>query len=456
MECSQSFTAVLSEVRCVFTQPSFQIFVCLMTGWVLSHRRRFITELIWSSGCTRRVHHSRYHNFFSKSVWELDALAEGLAKLAVRVFVPAGILELAVDDTLCRKRGLTVYGTGMHHDPLISSRAKPLTSWGHDWVVLTLLVRGPFWATTKVWSLPIGYRLYRNRQGVTKGKKKKAKKQNQPKRDPNHRTRPELAVELISLVASWFPERTLLVSGDSAYGGQSVLRKLPANVQLLSHVHPKGALYEPAPPPAANQKGRHPKKGRRLPGMAAWADDPNQPWRTLVFDQFGLHATLRVKTIRALYYKAGKDRLLVVVLARDALGKRPDQMFYCTCLDWDARQILSAYAGRWSIEVAFENSKQLLGLEDPANRKEKAVRRTAPMALALHTLIVVWFHHVGHRHLRFPDRPWYRKKEQPSFADMLTTLRRLSWQEQLHSLPLSSSAAKKQIAQVIEFLSLAG
>src|SRR5205814_693929 len=34
----------------------------------------------------------------------------------------------AVDDTLCRKRGLTVYGTGMHHDPLISSRAKPLVS----------------------------------------------------------------------------------------------------------------------------------------------------------------------------------------------------------------------------------------------------------------------------------------------------------------------------------------
>ena len=30
----------------------------------------------------------------------------------------------AVDDTLCRKRGLTLYGAGMHYDPLISSRAK--------------------------------------------------------------------------------------------------------------------------------------------------------------------------------------------------------------------------------------------------------------------------------------------------------------------------------------------
>jgi hypothetical protein len=190
--------------------------------------------------------------------------------------------------------------------------------------------------------------------------------------------------------------------------------------------------------------------------MAAWANDPSQPWQTLVFDQFGLHATLSVKTIRALYYKAGKDRLLVIVLVRDLLGKRPDQMFYCTCLDWDARQILSAYAGRWSIEVTFENSKQLLGLEDPANRKEKAVRRTAPMALVLHSLTVVWFHQVGHRYLRFPDRPWYRRKQEPSFADMLTTLRRLSWQDKFRTLPAKTRLARKALAQIIEFLSLAG
>jgi DDE superfamily endonuclease len=459
MECTGSFTTLLFDFQCVFTQPSFQIFVCLMTGWVLSHRRRFVTELIWSSGCTRKGHHSRYHRFFSRSSWMLDTLCEVLAKLAVRVFVPTGMIELAVDDTLCRKRGLTVYGTGMHHDPLISSRAKPLTSWGHDWVVITLIVRCPFWAPTKVWSLGIAYRLYRNRQGLTKGKKKnqkKAKKQKPAKRDPSHRTRPELAVELISLVASWFPERKLIVSGDSAYGGASVLQKLPANVELISHVHPKGALYEPAPARQPGTLGAGRKKGKRLPGMSSWADDGKRPWQELVFDQFGLHATLRVKTIQALYYKAGKDRLLTIVLVRDAVGKRPDQMFYCTCLDWDARQILSEYSARWSIEVTFENCKQLLGLEDPANRKEKAVRRTAPMAFVLHTLIVVWFHHVGHRHLQFPDRPWYLRKQEPSFADMLTTLRRLSWQDKIRTLPLKRGLAKKVLAQIVEFLSLAG
>ena len=78
------------------------------------------------------------------------------------------------------------------------------------------------------------------------------------------------------------------------------------------------------------------------------------------------------------------------------------------------------------------------------------------MALVLYSLIVAWFHQVGHRHLQFPDRAWYRKKQEPSFADMLTTLRRLSWWDKFRTLPLPSRRAKKSLAQIIEFLSLAG
>jgi hypothetical protein len=39
---------------------------------------------------------------------------------------------------------------------------------------------------------------------------------------------------------------------------------------------------------------------------------------------------------------------------------------------------------------------------------------------------------------------------------MLTTLRRLSWLEKIRRLPLPSRLAKKHLAQIIEFLSLAG
>src|SRR5436305_7312102 len=359
-----------------------------------------------------------------------------------------------VDDTLARKRGLTIFGTGMHHDPLLSSRARPHVSWGHDWVILSLLIPAPPWSPTKVWALPVAIRLYKNRQGLTKGQKGakgkgKGKGKGKPKLppDPNHRTRPELAVELIGQFAGWFPGRKVLVSGDSAYGGKSVLQHLPADVDLISRVAPNAALYQPAPPRRPDQKGRPRKKGDRLPGMAEWAADATA-WEDLEFDEYGLHATLQVKTIRAWYYKAGKDRLLTIVLVRDTVGGRPDQMFYCTRTDWDARTILSHYASRWSVEVMHFNAKQMMGLEDPSNRTKLAVERTAPTGLALYGLTLVWFHLEGHRSLSFPDRPWYPGKEEPSYADILAALRRASWREPFAGGDWERGGAETPLAQL--------
>ena len=88
----------------------------------------------------------------------MDILALFLAKLVGTILAPGATLFWAVDDTLCRKRGLTLDGAGMHYDPLISSRAKSLVSWGHDWVVLCLIIVKPFWAPTKVFALPINFR----------------------------------------------------------------------------------------------------------------------------------------------------------------------------------------------------------------------------------------------------------------------------------------------------------
>jgi DDE superfamily endonuclease len=471
MELTSSFVDLLQHFSSVFTAPTYQTFVGIVTGWVLSQRHRFITEVIFSGGNVGNGHWSRFHRFFSHAAWDIDTFSLSLAKLVMTILAPGATLFWAVDDTLCRKRGLTLYGAGMHYDPLISSRPKALVSWGHDWVVLSLIVVHPVWAPTTVVALPIAARLYINRQGLTKGKKGKGKSSQaktqaksktktkakaKTKTDPHHRTRPELGLELINRAARWFPNDEILVLGDSASGGKSVLSHLPSHVHLISHVHPKGALYEPAPPKIKGTKGPARKKGNRLPGMAEWAQDPKQPWTQLDFDQFGLHAALAVKTMPALYYTAGRDRLLTIVLVRDLEGKRPEQMFSCTKLDWTARQILSASACRWAIECTFEYCKQFLGLEDPANRLPKAVERTAPMALFIYTIVVVWFHQTGHQLVRFPFRPWYPQKAEPSFADMLTTLRRLSYEEKTAGVLPKPSRLKTWIAQLTELLSRTG
>jgi len=59
--------------------------------------------------------------------------ALGLAVFTlIEPWVDADAVLVAIDDTLARKSGQKMFGTGMHYDPLISSRKKTLVNWGHD------------------------------------------------------------------------------------------------------------------------------------------------------------------------------------------------------------------------------------------------------------------------------------------------------------------------------------
>jgi len=108
------------------------------------------------------------------------------------------------------------------------------------------------------------------------------------------------------------------------------------------------------------------------------------------------------------------------------------------------------------LEVTFEGAKQVLGLQDAANRLPKAVQRTAPMALVLYSLIVLWFDARGYPWLRFPERPWYRHKREPSFQDMISTLRRLSWQEKIGEVVSADGPHAKWVAEVVELAARVG
>ena len=472
MELTLSFAALLDAFQPVFTAPSFATFRLLMTGWILSVRHRYVTDLIVSSDSTRNGHFSDYHRFFSHAAWNIDHLWKCFATII-----------LAGDDTLCRKRGLGIFGTGMHHDALSSSKSKKICHWGHDWVDLCIVIANPWWAPTKVFSLPICMRLYRNRQGLTKGKNKSVKKptasqkkaasrkatqaaqakkkaaanarKNRQADKTPHKTRPELMAEMIALVADWFPDRRFILIVDSLYSGKSVLSTLPDNFDLIGPVHPKAALYATAPPETKVRRGPQRKKGDRLKSLEAWEKD-RTPWKTHHFDQYGLRGSLRVKTRTGLYYKAGKDRLLRFVLSQDTVGGRPTRIFYSTDVNLDPREILSIFSLRWSIEVTHFDCKQHLGLEDPANRVPKAVERTAPMAMFLYSLTIVWYATEGHVDWRIPERPWYWWKSEPSFADMLTTLRRKSWEDKLSKVSKSPTPDDNSLDLLTYLATLAG
>src|SRR5208337_1098559 len=74
-----------TELRSSFHGPTYQTFVVIVTGWIISQRHRYVTEVIFSSGRVGDGHWSRFHRFFSHAAWDIDTFSMRLAKLVVTI-----------------------------------------------------------------------------------------------------------------------------------------------------------------------------------------------------------------------------------------------------------------------------------------------------------------------------------------------------------------------------------
>ena len=437
MSIVSTFHDLLLEFSALMSRPSFQTFLVLAVGWLFAHKRT-VTGIIQAAGAVDTKHHSAFHRFFACARWSLDEMGLTLLKLAPALIDPNKVVFLAVDDTLARKRGLKIFGVGMHHDPLLSSRRTKIVNWGHSWVVLGVLMKFPF-AQKRCFCLPILFRLYRSKQTVAK-------------KGGRYRTRPQLAIEMLEIVCSAHPERRFHAIGDSTYSGKSVVANLPENCDFTGRMVMDAALYEPPAPRKQGARGRPRKRGERLPAPREML---TQRCRHVELDIYGRHDTARINTCQALWYGTAGSALCRVVAVEPTSGGRKPQAFYSTCADADPVEVLRWYSMRWSLEVAFQESKGRLGFEEPQGWTRKAVERTAPMAMLLYALIVLWFASDGHRYCRFPHRPWYRQKREPSFADMLTTLRRQCLRETFLQTPVWNRGSRKIIKSLVELCSRA-
>jgi SRSO17 transposase len=430
MLLASSFAVMLQEVAIVMTAPSFQNWVTVLTGWVFA-RRRTVTGMITAAGFVGKRHHSAFHRLFSEAHWSLDAL--GLA--VFRVLEP--LLEqdpifLALDDTLARKRGLKTFGVGMHHDPLLSSRGKAIVNWGHSWVVLGVIVKFSLWPR-RSFCLPILFRLYLNKLAAERARR-------------TYRSRPELAIALLHRLCEHRRNRRFHVLADSAYGGQSILCHLPVNCDLTSRLVLDARLYAPPQARSPGDRGRPRLRGERLPTPKEMLSQRGQ---RVTLDLYGRHD--RVRWVEATAYAhAAPRRLLRVVAVEPLSGGRQRQAFYCTHHSATALEVLTWYSQRWSMEVAFHDSKMHLGFEEPQGWSRRAVERTAPMAMLLYSLIVKWFAAEGHHYYRPLVTSWYVKPH-ASFGDMLAALRRQSLRERTFAWGLQGPGSLK-IQQTLENL----
>ena len=439
----ESFALVLAACAPCFTAPTYRLFCHLVAGWLHCPGRHTITgvALAAGAGIVGWRHISAFHRFFGRATWEPDALGKVVFTLALRWLGTGAPIVLLVDDSLTRKEGKAIALGSMHHDPLLSTRHRPFSRFGHVWVVLAVWLPLPFGVVggPRGVAVPVVFRLFAgskrgNRRDAasraTSGTRYARAQAAFPADVAQRPTKPELAREAIALVAGWAatlaPERTVYIVGDSAYVNRTTIEDRPANVELLGPLHPDAALFAPPPPRQPGQNGRPRTRGAQQPSPTAQAHARRpDTWHRLPVTLYGRTVTPLVFRGTALWYSVLRTAPLRYVVVRDPSGRRRDAAFCCTDLGVSSAFLLETYATRWTLEVTFWLLKGWLGFEEPQNQTERAVRRTAPFAGLVFALIVLWY--AGElqagRAATWVARPWYRRKAAPSFADVLASFR---------------------------------
>ena len=454
MNFTSTMDASIQQFTPCFTEPTFQTFRVIVAGWLLGGGRRTVTQVLLMGGGLKLKTFSCYHRFFSRARWTVDSMGRVIVAMVLKFIPKDAPVVAAIDDTLSRKTGKRIWAAGMHHDPILSKGKRCLSSFGHNWVVLSIQLRFAF-APDKIWSLPILMRLYRRKQKP--GRPRQERKAIGQAKPGEYRTRPQLASEMIALLASWMPDRTIRVVGDSEYAGKSISRNLPDRVHLTSRMVMNAALYDQPSKRRKGERGAPRKKGKRLPSPVELAKSKKVRWTKTRATLYGRRVRVWYKSCTAMWYNSAGRRPLRIVVVRDPSQRRKDDCFFSTDLSLSPKAILELFAMRWPLEVAFYNAKQFLGLEDPQNRTPRAVQRTAPMALYLHTLVILWFAKHGRFNAEAYRRAhlWYAQKRTPSFADMLAYLKTASVRESIRRYPGQKPPSAKRLWTLFHALAAA-
>jgi len=421
---TSTWTELLQQFFPIFTAPGADIFVRLITGWVLCTTRRTVTGILPFADPSGLRTHDAYHRFLPDGRWDMSRLWQTLARLMIQMFYRKGVITLALDDTLFHRSGRKVDGAGYWRDAVRSTQKHIVYAWGLNLVVLTLQLRPP-WDGEPL-GLPINMRLHRK----------------------NGPCLIELAEQMINEVRHWFPDRWFRVVGDGFYA--TLAGKSLDKTTILSRMRRDANLYDLPPKRRKNRRGRPRTKGRKLAKLETMANRV-QIWKTVPFHQRGKTAKRLVYTRVVLWYTVSRKPIRLVI-SRDPRHNEKDDFFFTTDLSMTAAEVLECYNDRWAIEDTFKNTKQLLGGQQPQTFKGQGPERAAALSLWLYAGVWLWYLGQKSENHYVIVQPWYAQKATPSFADAIACLRRCLWRERIKYMFGNAAVHDKKFEFLLEAL----
>ena len=404
-----------------FSAPSLRHFSVLITGWVLSVGTHTISQVILATGVHESEHFATIYKFFGQAKWEVDRVAFEVFRIMVETLLPDAVeYEAVVDDTLNGHVGKKICGAGLQHDGNAPKTGKPI-GYGVCFVIVGLVVQLPG-ISDRAFCLPYAARLWWPRGAKVKPA------------GGNYKSKSELAVELIRLTRSWLHSSiTLRVIVDGGYANRIVVRNRPQGVHITGKLRKDAALYSLVDAEQSGKRGRPRQKGERLPTPASLFRGSKNHWDDILIRLYAQDTMVSAHQFGAVWYNTAGNEPLSIVLVHDPCGTYPDVAFFDTDRGASDEETIKRYSHRWSTEITNRETKSLLGSADSQCRVEKSVTRAPMIAYWTYWLVIVWFvtqFRLG-KDLLLQRAPWYFRKKNITFSDMLATARRSHFDQRI-------------------------
>jgi hypothetical protein len=413
----------------------------LLAGAILAPGKRTVASALRAVGLQQERRFCRYHRVLSRAAWSSRQASRVLLGLLVETFVPEGPLVVGIDETLERRRGKKIAAKGIYRDPVRSSHSHFVKTSALRWVCVVLLTEVR-WAS-RVWALPFLSALAPSERYAREAGQR-------------HKSLTEWAWQLLMVLRRWYPHREIVAVADSTYASLKLLdrcRALSNPITFITRLRLDAALYEPAPPRYPGRLGRPRLKGDRLASLSVVAEDPAAGWEPITITGWygARERTVEVISATAVWYSTGLPAVpLRWVLIRDPYGEFQTQAVLCTKLDADPERIISYFVRRWQMEATFQEVRQRLGFETQRHWSESAIQRTAPLLLALFSVVTLFAHqHMAEGGAGAVRRTAWYDKRYPTFSDALALVRKELW---THSTFRGSPQEDEMVKVPLEFM----
>lgn len=433
-----SLTHLLLPLAGAFRVETFGMFQLMVGAWIVCLGRRTISRVWETTGHALIRNHAAAFRLYSEAAWNWDEVCRIHLLSIVATLVPGMDIWVVVDDTLCHKRGMKVAFGGIFLDAVLSTKRHKVFRFGNNWVLLGIVIQLPFRKDRYI-CLPALWRVYEKRGSKVRSE---------------HRTKSQLAAEIVNQLARWFPAYKIVVVADCAYVGKYLLQGREANVEVIGPIRWNASLTMPVDKPVHPRR----KKGDRLPTPATMlADNRHYPGEEIDVTFPKRNRRLFVKAVKNVcWYEAAGSKPVQLVLVRDPAGEWRNEALVSTDQTLTPVEIITGYCRRWSVEVAFCDGKQLLGFHDPQVWCEHSVERAAPMAWFVGSLVVLWYAREGHKLKQAErERPQYLNKPSPTFADMLATCRLHLWRHWLSEGSAHAADLQSKWEWLVEYVATA-